>query len=128
MSSPWLVAVSLLALTACLDKDAGGDVGDGPGGMDPDPCLDDDAGNDPAVGCEPDPVDDTCPAMYGQQLFPLYEVEIADAEWNAINDEFINRQMRIDEDLDPTPYHPIPRATPRGSRRCSSIRIPRCSS
>lgn len=109
MNSRLLAATLLAGLVGCSDSGDDDDDGDPDGGVVPGVCEDDDAANDPVGGCEPDPVDDSCPAMFGQKLFPIYEVEIADAEWAALEVEFLERDWTVpaSEDFDPTPYHPI---------------------
>jgi len=47
-----------------------------------------------------------CAEMFAQDLLPEWHVELSATEMAAIEDEFYNRQARIDAGLDPTPYHP----------------------
>jgi hypothetical protein len=74
-------------------------------GCDPLPPIGQDAPDPP-----PDAdisVPDECPPMFGDDLLPEYHVEIAEAEWAALVDEFLNREARIEAGLDEHPYHPI---------------------
>ena len=68
----------------------------------------DDAPPGPAGGPGPDggPADDDCPRMYRQDVLPTYELTLAPAEWQALEDEFRNRPQREAMGLDPKPYHP----------------------
>lgn len=63
--------------------------------------------DDVDAGDEPDPLQDDCSPLFDQDILPEYRVTISDAEWAALNDEFLNRAEREEAGLDPTPYHPI---------------------
>lgn len=51
--------------------------------------------------------DEGCPSIFRQDRVPEYRVTIADSEWSALQDEFLNRAEREAAGLDPKPYHPI---------------------
>ena len=55
----------------------------------------------------PDPSDEGCPKLFHQPTITEYHVEISDAEWAAMEDEFYNVVERTMQGLDPEPYHPI---------------------
>lgn len=55
----------------------------------------------------PDSSDVGCPLMFHQSAVTEYHVEISDAEWAALEDEFHNVVERTAAGLDPKPYHPI---------------------
>ena len=42
-----------------------------------------------------------------RDVMPVFEVEIADAEWAALQDEFANWEIREQQGLPLKPYHPI---------------------
>jgi hypothetical protein len=63
-----------------------------------------------APGPRPDaalPERPACPPMFGQDIVPEYHVQIADAEWAALVDEFLNRADRLAAGLEEHPYHPV---------------------
>ena len=55
----------------------------------------------------PDPSDVGCPPLFHQTAITEYHVEISDAEWDALEDEFYNVVERTEQGLNPKPYHPI---------------------
>ncbi len=48
-----------------------------------------------------------CPAIYEEDFFPTFEMDIDPAEWAALEDEFLNWQEREAAGLDLKPYHPL---------------------
>ncbi len=48
-----------------------------------------------------------CSPLFAQDIVPEYRVTIADAEWAALEDEFLHRVEREAQGLDVHPYHPI---------------------
>lgn len=52
------------------------------------------------------PEDEGCAPMFAQNLMPEYHLEIAPADWAAMQDELIHVREREAAGLDPTPYHP----------------------
>ncbi len=48
-----------------------------------------------------------CSEVFSQNILPEWRVDLSDADWAALEDEFLNRQERIDQGLDPHPYHPV---------------------
>lgn len=53
------------------------------------------------------PVDEGCSDIYAQEILPVYNIEIDDAEWAAIQDEFAHPGEREAAGLPVKPYHPI---------------------
>ena len=53
------------------------------------------------------PVDDGCSDLYSQDVLPRFYVEIEDAEWAAIQDEFAHPREREAAGLPLKPYHPV---------------------
>ena len=51
--------------------------------------------------------EDDCSDLYDQGRFPTFEIEIDDAEWAAIQDEFARPAEREAAGLPPKPYHPL---------------------
>lgn len=52
-------------------------------------------------------VDQGCPDIFHQAVFPNYEVTISPGELSALEDEFLNRVEREEMGLNIHPYHPI---------------------
>lgn len=52
-------------------------------------------------------VDLGCSPLFYQDRLPEYHVTIADAEWDALVDEFLNREANEEAGLNYKPYHPI---------------------
>jgi hypothetical protein len=50
---------------------------------------------------------DNCSDLYAQGVFPTFEIEIAPAEWAAIQAEFADPGGREAQGLSPKPYHPL---------------------
>jgi hypothetical protein len=87
----WLL-VPLLALAPACGT-TGDDDGDD--GIDPPPVL------------TPDPADEGCSPLFAQGILPRYYVTISQTEWDAMNDEFLNRVEREAAGMPKAPYHPI---------------------
>jgi hypothetical protein len=54
-----------------------------------------------------DPVEDGCPSIFAQDVVPDFEVEIDDAEWDAMEYEFLHKAEAEAAEMDVHPYHPI---------------------
>jgi len=61
----------------------------------------------PEADVELRPFEDGCSDLYDQGRFPTFEIEIDDAEWAAIQDEFARPAEREAAGLPPKPYHPL---------------------
>src|SRR5688572_23552467 len=91
------LALAALLLHACGGEPQPGIDGGGPG---PDP--------DPDAGLPPPQIfPKSCPAIFSQDILPTFEIEIADAEWQALRNEYTNWQEREAAGLDLKPYHPL---------------------
>jgi hypothetical protein len=55
----------------------------------------------------PEPYPRACRALFAQDLLPTFEIEIAESEWEALRDEYVNWQEREAMGLDLKPYHPL---------------------
>ncbi len=55
----------------------------------------------------PDPADEGCPPLFAQGIMPSYHLTISDADWAALQDEFLHRMEREAAGLEPEPYHPV---------------------
>ncbi len=79
----------------------------------PEPTEDPDGGPDPTEEPDDDPPDDpasypqACGPLYAQDLLPHFHVEIAEEEWDALQDEYANWRQREANGLPLKPYHPI---------------------
>ncbi len=93
---------------------------DGTSGTSPDACLEcpdgrvlviADFGTRDAADAAPEPelrpIDDGCSDLYSQEILPRFYVEIEDAEWAAIQDEFAHPRERESAGLPLKPYHPV---------------------
>jgi hypothetical protein len=67
-----------------------------------------DPGDPPGTTPPPDvtPLEDGCPALFAQEVFPDFHVEISQEEWSKLEYEFRHRQEALDAGQDPSPYHP----------------------
>lgn len=74
----------------------------GPGGDD-----DVEDGPDPMPDLTPDPADEGCSPLFAQGILPRYYVTISDAEWAAMQNEFVNRVELEAAGMDPEAYHPV---------------------
>lgn len=54
-----------------------------------------------------EPVADGCPSLFAQEVLPDFYVDIDQAEWAALEQEFLHRADAIEAEQDPNPYHPI---------------------
>src|SRR5262245_47119031 len=63
-----------------------------------------------------------CHPLYAPELFPTFEVDIDDAEWAAIQDEYTNWMDRQEMGLPLKPYHPITFSY-RGETRSAHMRL-----
>lgn len=70
-------------------------------------CGSEPGGDDVPPDLTPDPADDGCSPLFAQGRLPEYRITLADAEWAALEDEFLNRPEREAAGLDPEPYHPV---------------------
>jgi hypothetical protein len=66
-----------------------------------------DGGSEPLDDPREEAVDEGCPDIYRQDVFPEYRVAMTPEHWSAINEEFLERPEREAMGLDPNPYHPI---------------------
>ena len=62
---------------------------------------------DPPIDPLAEEVDEGCPSIFKQDVFPEYRVSVSQEHWDALVDEFLNREEREAMGLDPNPYHPI---------------------
>src|SRR5262245_30201267 len=67
-----------------------------------------DPGDPPGTTPPPDvtPLEDGCPSLFAQEVFPDFHVEMSQEEWSKIEYEFRHRQEALDAGQDPSPYHP----------------------
>lgn len=110
------VAVAVMAVTSCEDDDNKHPVGDGGVDVVADVSAGDvfDAELDavPAVDAVPDGPsaltlsDRSCPDILKQASFPTFELQIDQAEWSALQDEFSGWQQRQAAGLPIQPFHP----------------------
>jgi hypothetical protein len=66
-------------------------------------------------------LDEGCPPMFVQDILPEYHIEIAPAEWAAMQDEFRNRVEREEAGEDIHPYHPVEFRYVAGSERLGPV-------
>jgi hypothetical protein len=104
----WTLALAtLLVLAAACSGGPSAPFGSVDGGASDEP---DGGADNPDVPDRPDPppeFDNGCSVLFHQTAFPSYHVTISDAEWAALEDEFLNRAEREAAGLDPNPYHPV---------------------
>lgn len=86
MRSSYLLIVALFT-TSCM-----------PGGDHRQPDADVPDTSEVDLGCSP---------LFYQDQLPEYRVTISEAEWDALNDEFLNRAANEEAGLNYKPYHPI---------------------
>ena len=87
------LALGVILLASC---GGGGSEGDDDGGLTPPPAV------DPGGAA-----DEGCAAVFRQENLPTYYVDIAPAEWEAMQHEFLDRVAIEATGADYAPYHPI---------------------
>lgn len=64
-------------------------------------------GTDTPADPQREMVDEGCPDIFHQDVFPEYRIRISQEEWEEMEYEFLHREEREEMGLDPNPYHPI---------------------
>jgi hypothetical protein len=103
-----VAALFFILYPACLGEPV-------PGSEDTDDVEGPEGPDEPDEPDEPDLPEpgerDRCPALFDQDVLPEWQVTLSDAEWAALEDEFLNRVARDAADLPINPYHPVERIT-----------------
>jgi hypothetical protein len=120
----WISAALMLAATSCGDDMRRPPLANGNGGG-PDPNaisgsggrggagLNGDAGSGAMGGTGgalisgPLPPPGPCADIFADDLFPTYELQISQAEWNALLQDFYDVQQNLDAKRDTHPYHRV---------------------